>query len=273
VAKEAARAHLAHGDILGSCDKNEDEDDDTPPDEAAPVISNLSASASTTTATLEWSTDEAADGSVWYSLTTPVDTTGDAQVHSATFVESHIASLTNLTASTTYYIVVSSVDEAENVATSSEISFTTLPEIIEEPLDTTAPVITNLSVTAATTTAAIQWDTDEAASSKVWYSTTTPVDFENNPFVSSDTLVTNHTLSLTDLSPETPYYIVVSSTDEAGNEVVSSETSFTTLPEIIEEPADTTAPIISNLESTAHYFNNVGHTKERRQYVRKSRSY
>jgi len=159
--------------------------------------------------------------------------------------------LTSLTASTTYYIVVSSTDEEGNTATSSETSFTTLPEIAEEPEDETAPLITNLSATAATTTATIEWDTDEAASSKIWYSTTTPVDLLNDPFVSSDTLITNHTLSLTDLSPETTYYIVVSSTDEAENSATSSETSFTTLQEIIEEPEDETAPIISNLESTA----------------------
>jgi len=168
-------------------------------------------------------------------------------VHSALFVENHIASLTNLTASTTYYIVVSSTDESGNTATSSETSFTTPAEDIEEPEDETAPVISNLSTTAATTTATIEWDTDEAASSKIWYSTTTPVDLLNDPFVSSDTLVTNHTLSLTDLSPGIPYYIVVSSTDEAGNMAASGETSFTTL---AEEVVDVTPPVISGIAET-----------------------
>ncbi|MFQ6084406.1 MAG: DUF5667 domain-containing protein, partial [Candidatus Aminicenantia bacterium] len=114
--------------------------------------------------------------------------------------------------------------------------------------DTTAPVISNLTSTTTTSTAEISWDTDEASDSIVWYSTTTPLVISTTtPFVSSANLVTNHTLSLTNLNASTTYYFIIASTDAAGNTATSAESSFTTLE--IPTP-DTTAPVISNLTST-----------------------
>jgi len=114
---------------------------------------------------------------------------------------------------------------------SSEISFTTLPEIIEEPADVTAPIISNLESTATTTSAEIVWDTDEEATSKAWYSTTTPLVVTNETLLEEDaSLLQSHSLTLLGLTASTTYHYLVSSTDEAGNTATSTETSFTTSP-------------------------------------------
>jgi len=255
IASAAARAHLSHGDTLGACDigedGEEDNDDDTgttTPDTIPPIISNLFSQTGTTTAEISWDTDELATSKVWYSDTTPVDTENDSFMNSNTLTTHHSISLTSLSASTTYYYVVSSTDEEDNIATSSETSFTTLPEEDTAPEDILAPVISNIEITTATTSAEVIWDTNEASDSIVWYSTTTPVDTENDSFVSTATLVTNHTISLTGLTDNTTYYIVISSSDEALNKAESTEMSFTTLEEI-QEPEDTTPPVISDISA------------------------
>lgn len=108
--------------IFGRDDDEDDEDDD------APRISNISANASSTSAVVTWSTNEAADSRVWYSTATPLviaSTTPHAS--STSLVTSHNVALSGLTASTTYYFLVTSADAAGNTSTSSESSFLTLP--------------------------------------------------------------------------------------------------------------------------------------------------
>lgn len=102
----------------------------------------------------------------------------------------------------------------------------------KEELDTVPPVISLVSVTnASSTSAAITWITNEAATSKVYYSTTTPVDLANlvNVFTKSTTaLLTNHSLILTDLTASTTHHFIVESVDAANNKATSSESSFET---------------------------------------------
>jgi len=101
----------------------------------------------------------------------------------------------------------------------------------EEGEDTTPPVISDLRAIGTTATSTkISWITDEKADSKVWYDTSTPLTIsETMPQESSSDLNKNHKLSLFNLNPNTTYYFIVSSTDEAGNCVTSSEESFKTL--------------------------------------------
>ncbi len=96
--------------------------------------------------------------------------------------------------------------------------------------DTTAPVITNVLSTATATTAKITWTTDEASDSKVFYSTTTPVDINSSSVlsVSDGAMVTAHTINLASLTANTTYYFVVQSKDSAGNKGTSTEYSFKT---------------------------------------------
>ena len=233
VANAALQAHLAHGDTLNECS---DEDDDTAtstPDTTAPVISNLVSSAATSTAEISWDTDETSNSKVWYSTTTPlVISSTTSSVSSTSLITNHTISLLNLTASTTYYFIVVSVDETDNSATSTESSFTTLEEI-QEPVDTTPPVIANITATSTTATSTIiSWKTDEVATSKVWYELTSPITISTStPLVENSTILFDHLLQLTELTASSTYYFIVASTDVSGNTATSNESSFVTLPE------------------------------------------
>lgn len=139
VGSPALPAHLGHGDTEGPCEADQDgedgeegEDDegnggDTDADTTAPAISGLAASnVGTTTALVEWSTDEPADSSVWVATTSPVTSGNGTHASDTSFLLEHEVGLDGLTASTTYFFMVSSTDETGNTATSSEQSFTTL---------------------------------------------------------------------------------------------------------------------------------------------------
>jgi hypothetical protein len=92
--------------------------------------------------------------------------------------------------------------------------------------DSTPPVITNIAVTDVTTSsAAVTWETDEAATSQVEYGTTAELGQESD----LDTeLVTSHSVTLDGLDEDTTYDFVVSSEDAAGNEATSDQQNFTT---------------------------------------------
>lgn len=97
--------------------------------------------------------------------------------------------------------------------------------------DVTPPVISGVTVTDITTTSAkITWTTNEKADSKVWYGMTTPlVVTSTTPVASSTGLVLNHGIVLSGLTSSTTYYFIVNSTDEADNNEISEEKTFTTL--------------------------------------------
>ncbi|MCP6719300.1 MAG: hypothetical protein KJI71_03655 [Patescibacteria group bacterium] len=197
------------------------------PDTTAPVISNVTPTTTTSTAEIGWNTDELSDSIVWYGTTTPlIISTTTQSVISINMVTSHALSLPNLSPGTTYYFIVNSTDNDGNSTSSAEHSFTTLTE------DTTPPVISAVTATSTTATSTtIAWSTDEVSDSKVWYSTTTPLVISTTtPAVSSSSLVTNHTLSLSNLSASTTYYFIAGSNDTVGNSSTSTESSFTTLP-------------------------------------------
>lgn len=96
--------------------------------------------------------------------------------------------------------------------------------------DSTAPIISGVAATStASSSVRIIWTTNEPATSKVWYSASSPVQATGTtPMVSSVTLVTSHDLALSALNASTTYYFVVDSSDAAGNRAVGSESSFMT---------------------------------------------
>jgi len=229
VARAAVETHLNRGDILGPC---EEEDNATStPDTISTLISNIASNASTTMAEISWNTDEPSDSKVWYSTTTPlVISEATLFVISTDLETNHTVSLSNLTASTTYYFIISSTDAAGNFVTSTQSSFTTLPEE-QEPEDTTPPTLTDIMATSTIATSTIiSWKTDEEATSKVWYGSSTQLTISTStPMVENPDLVFNHSLQITGLTASSTYYYIVSSSDESGNTATSSEFSFTTL--------------------------------------------
>jgi hypothetical protein len=95
------------------------------PDTQPPQISQIAAQNVTgNNAQITWQTDEPADSQVEYGLTTSY---GSLSPLDPAFVSSHAVALSNLLANTTYHYHVKSKDAANNLATSADFLFTTLP--------------------------------------------------------------------------------------------------------------------------------------------------
>ncbi len=108
--------------------------------------------------------------------------------------------------------------------------------------DTTAPVISSVGSSLITDSSArITWTTDETSDSAVDYGLTTTY----GTIASDATGVVSHTINLSALNPATTYNFRVRSKDIAGNEAISGNFTFTTLPAgtvadiIIDNPAAT----------------------------------
>ncbi len=106
----------------------------------APVITGVTASSTKPhRAILEWNTDVNATSLVWYSKTSPVDTSREADISRDGKIKNHRLTLSKLDAETTYYVVVGSENKG-GTTLSNEVSFTTTPEITKD-----SPVITSLT--------------------------------------------------------------------------------------------------------------------------------
>ena len=196
------------------------------PDTTTPIISNvLTASTTANGSHVQWTTNEPATSVAWYGTSTPVTTANGGSSSSSALVSGHDLTLSGLSANTTYYYMVVSADGAGNTATSSQYSF-----ITAAILDTTAPAISGIAATSTTSSASrIVWTTNEQATGKLWYSTSTPVVTTVAPSASNETPLFDHDFLLSGLTSSTTYYYVVSSGDAAGNTSTSTEAMFQTL--------------------------------------------
>jgi len=190
----------------------------TSPDSTAPTLSSISHNVFRTSATVTFTTNEAATHAIDYGLTTSYGTT----VSSAALITSHTQLITGLTAGTTYNYRIRATDAAGNQVTGSNRTMVTLPA-----LDTTAPTISNIAVGNITQTGAIiTWTTNEVSDSQVDYGVTsalgTSTTLDNND-------VTGHSVAMTGLTANTTYFYRVKSRDPSGNLVQSSTASFRTL--------------------------------------------
>jgi hypothetical protein len=93
-------------------------------------------------------------------------------------------------------------------------------------VDTTPPAITGVTATAVgSTTATIVWNTDEDASSEVDFGTT---DAYGEMAGDANSSTMSHSVVLTGLSASTTYHFRVKSSDSAGNEALSADSTFMT---------------------------------------------
>lgn len=100
----------------------------TTPDTIAPLISYINGSTSSTSATITWTTGEASTSAVFYGTVSPIERTSTAAYRrDNTLVTSHSMTLAGLAADTTYYYIVESSDNSNNIATSGQFSFRTNP--------------------------------------------------------------------------------------------------------------------------------------------------
>jgi parallel beta-helix repeat protein len=114
----------------------------------------------------------------------------------------------------------------------TQISFQPLPANqgpLSSPFtasDTTPPAISNIQASNVTTSsAAITWTTDEAATSQGEYGLTSSY---GSTSLFNSTLVTSHSQTLGSLAPSTLYHYRVDSKDASGNLAVSGDYTFTT---------------------------------------------
>lgn len=94
-------------------------------------------------------------------------------------------------------------------------------------IDETAPVISGIATTTATTTASVTWTTNENASTRLWYSADTSY-ASSTAEANTSSRVTSHTASLTDLVACTLYSYKAVSRDATGNAATSTASTFTT---------------------------------------------
>lgn len=220
----------------------------TTPDVTAPVISNLSFNSAQRQAEVRWNTNENSNSIVFWGTSPSVDVSDTAtnRIIKNDYVRSHRVILKNLTATTTYYVVVKSTDGAGNSSVSNVGSF-----ITKAPsADTQAPVISNVVTIIGTSTIQVGWKTNENTTDRVYYSTVLPVilNASTTSFVSNVSLQTNHVLTLSGLTPDTNYYLVIESTDAAGN--VTTSATFSARTSNVVAPADTIPPVISSITTT-----------------------
>jgi hypothetical protein len=149
----------------------------------------------------------------------------------------HSIAVTNLTADTTYYFQIQSVNALGIASTDSNggegYSFHTLA----------GPVISGVTATQVfNSSATIVWNTNQTADSYVSYATSTTNFNSIKTQSGTGDSVTAHTITLTNLQAGTTYYYSIQSgiaTDNNGNNYYTFTTSY-----------DSVAPVITNATST-----------------------
>jgi len=116
--------------------------------------------------------------------------------------------------------------DASGSATAVSITMDSDKNIVAHFADTNPPVISGVDVYNITESdATINWATDEAATSQVEYGQTNAY---GSTTLLDEELVTSHNVTLSSLEAKTTYYFRIKSKDEAGNEVLSDDYTFTT---------------------------------------------
>jgi hypothetical protein len=170
-------------------------------------------------ASIQWLTNEASTAEVAFG------TSADSLLNIRSlpdFETEHTVTLTNLDANTTYYFKASSTDQSNNGPTSSA----TLSLTTESVPDAQNPTVSDVSASVADSSAIISWKTDEVSDSSVRYGIAAG-SYDFNSGEATD--VTDHSITLTNLQPNIPYFYIVESIDRSGNgPAQSAEGSFTT---------------------------------------------
>ncbi len=187
-------------------------------DTTAPVISDIQVIVTDADATITWTTDETAEGSLDYGPTSAYENGTVSEGSSGT---AHSVTLSGLNADSTYHYRVNSTDAAGNTASSADLTFTTEPA----GTDTTPPVVSDIQASVTDTSATITWSTDEVASGSVDYGPTSAHEYGT---VTEGDSGTNHSIILSGLTADSTFHYRVDSTDVSGNTGSSSDLTFTT---------------------------------------------
>lgn len=193
------------------------------PDTVPPTITaGPAASVGDCSATVTWTTDEAATSSVDYGPTAAYGT----QAGTSGLAQGHAVALAPLVPSSAYHYRVASLDAAGNgPATSEDATFSTATAA--PPALLAGPSVVSITGNGAT----VAWTTDEAATSTVEYGLSTAY----GASVSGPSSVTSHAVPLAGLQPATLYHFRVLSSDACGaGPTASPDGTFTTGPASID---------------------------------------
>lgn len=200
-------------------------------DPTAPVFTNIRAEGiGYYSADIMWNTDDASTTQVDFGLTTSYGVTTPLD---STMVRDHVVHLSGLISGRTYHYRVRSKNVSNLESVSGDCTFATTT-------DTTPPVITNVRVASVWFSEAyISWETDDPSTSQVRYGLTSSY---GSSTTQDPTLVRDHGVLVTGLTPSTTYHFSVRSTNANSLTSDSSDGTFTT-----------TAPIeviVDNLQAT-----------------------
>jgi hypothetical protein len=206
-------------------------------DQTPPTIGNVRIlSITSTSAVINWGTNEAADTQVEYG---PLTTYGSLSSLNSNKTLNHSVELIGLTQNRTYHVRVRSRDAVGNLAVGSDYSFDTLSggTAAED-----APEISDVEVDQITSTSArVRWSTDIEADGKIEYGVSTS-------YASSTThngTTRSHTITLSNLLSDTSYHYRVRSKTSSTTEDLSNDRIFRTA-----AGADTTAPTFQAITVT-----------------------
>lgn len=196
------------------------------PDTVAPIISDIRTRTGQTKALIVWETNEKSLTKIYYSTTSPVTTNSPSVIGSGYFSKNHYALIQGLSSSTVYYFLVEAKDKSGNIALSPQSSFITKSSTPSP--DTLAPIISSIGTSVSSSSITVSWNTNEVATSKVYYSTSTPLNTSTANFVQIGNLTLNHSLTLENLLASTTYHLMIEATDSSLNTATSSQFSATT---------------------------------------------
>lgn len=215
-------------------------------DTTPPVITGVSSvSLEPSTATIIWTTSELATSTLAYGTTMSY---GSSATLPLSALLAHSATLTGLTAGTTYYFCIRATDLFGNTADDCTSANTFTTAAVQTTIDTMPPTISLASVASvATTSASVSWTTDEVATGYVEYGTSASYGSQTTL---DGAFTLTHGASLTGLTPNTTYHYRVVSSDASGNTALSPDNTFTTdalATVAVTTPPDTTPPSITNI--------------------------
>lgn len=184
-------------------------------------ITNVRAHASDSAASITWRTNQAADSMVQIGTSTDYGIVA----RDTDMVLNHVVRVQGLAAGTLYhYRVISNNDNGRSV--SADYTVTTASSTGGGTGTTTpATTISGIHVSAiGSTTATINWSTDQAADTQVSYGTTTAY---GSTSTLDSTASTTHSVMLSDLAAGTTYHFMVMSNNANGMSTSSDQTFMT----------------------------------------------
>jgi Purple acid Phosphatase, N-terminal domain len=204
-----------------------------------------------TSATINWATNEPSNSEIQYGETSTAWGSYDNNESDSAIVTLHSVTITGLTGSTLYYLRAGSTDTTGNgPVISNEFSFTT-----DASPDTAPPqIVSPPTVTIKTNeTATIEWVTDEESNSVVQYGLDSSAWGAYSTTRSNASMVTNHSVTLTNLTGDTVYYFRTGSTDVSGNgPTTSNQVVFITEPDPdFTAPQFTSPPTVTSTTDTS----------------------